>query len=679
MSRAWAMLVASALVACRAIPTRTESATAVARAAGMISAPQPSSGTLRASLWTSIPSGSLPGAIGDLGALDGGEAIVLAGGVIHRWRGPDAVDPVCTAARAAASMSPLLSVQADGDRFLVLGGDEGEPVVWRSEDRGAHCEVSRIPSLFMRDAPRASLGHSLHGATAFAWGSTGAIVRSDDTGRTWRRLPSLEGVLDITPGASGGAVAAAVSGLGVEHARARLFSLEASSTSWRPVEGAETLHAPVSLQSRDDGSTYAAHADGALSLSPSHAVLSTRVDAASRYAAHRPTIIAPMGDERFVATTRSLLSTIDAATSEPVAALPGAREIHAIDASRDGWMWATDGRGIWRGRVDAPFAEVSSHPLGGQTPVAFAARGSTLLVVGNGRAVAWRDAASTAWRRSALPTAVGAVLAAHIDAQGTLYVLGSTGVAVRDAGEFVVVPAASLPLSNGMTPEFAVMGDRWVTASGAVFTTDDHGARWEAGFGASSLINLGTQTLLAPVGAQRPTVVAAVMHGATVMVLDQTRSLWRSDDAATSFARVASLPSLDEPAMLMRASLSIIAWDGARRVAVLHRGEMQVSTDEGRTFTEAPVPFSVRWATFVGDTLVAAGGAASSLLPPSCHLDDASTLFVHTAAGWLPEPDPCLRRASLLAHDGDAIWFVDAALNVQRASLEALVRAVAPP
>ena len=157
-------------------------------------APAPSSGSLvapraqpPAAAWTTLSARGIASPIGDLGALEGGEAVVLAGGVIYRWRGVDAVEPVCAAERAAASSAVLLSVQADGDRFVVLGGDEAEPVVWRSDDRGARCEVVRVPRLYLRDAPRATLTQSLHGASAFVWGSTGAIVRSDDGGHTWRR------------------------------------------------------------------------------------------------------------------------------------------------------------------------------------------------------------------------------------------------------------------------------------------------------------------------------------------------------------------------------------------------------------------------------------------------------------------------------------------------------------
>lgn len=666
---------ALSLAACRAATRAPASSVEAARHAGVPSDSQPPSATPRSQLWTTFSSGAMPGSIGDVGALGGGDAIVLAAGVIFRWGGIDAIEPVCVRERAAAPTSALLSVQADGDRFVVLGGDEAEPFVWRSDDRGARCALTRLPTLFVRDSPRSSLGQSLDGDTAFAWGSTGAVVRSDDGGASWRRLPSLDGVIDVAPGPAGSAVAAAYVGLRVDHARARLYALTPSATSWRPVERAEALRAPVSLSVEGDR-VHVAHADGALTLDAALGVASSRVDAASRYAAHRPTIIAPAAAGTFMATTRALLSSIDAHGSEPVAAIAGARDITAIDASRDGWMWATDGRGIWRGRVDAPFAEVSSHPLGGQVPVAFAARGDRALVVGNGRAAAWRDGARPGWRRAQIPSSIGAVLAAHIDAQGTLYALGSAGLAVSDAGEFVVVPSASLPLSNGMTPEFSVMGDRWVIVSGAVFTSEDHGARWETAFGAQGLAAAGSQTASTLAMMQRASVTAASVRGASVMVLDPSRSLWRSDDGAMSFTHAASLPSSEEPAFLARASLSVIAWDGARRIAVFHRGEAHVTVDEGRSFSDAPVPFTVRWATFVGDTLVALGGGASTLLPPTCHLDDASTLFVLTREGWVTEPEPCLRRASLVAHDGDAIWFVDAALNVQRASLSAIVSAV---
>ncbi len=162
-------------------------------------------------------------------------------------------------------------------------------------------------------------------------------------------------MIDVAPGPAGRAVAAANVGLRVDHARARLYALDASGTAWRPIERAENLRGPVSLSSFEGG-VHVAHTDGALTLGASLDVTASRVDPASRYAAHQPTIIAPAGEGAFLSTTRALLSSVDARASEPVAAIAGAREITAIDASRDGWMWATDGRGIWRGRADAPFA-----------------------------------------------------------------------------------------------------------------------------------------------------------------------------------------------------------------------------------------------------------------------------------------------------------------------------------
>jgi photosystem II stability/assembly factor-like uncharacterized protein len=642
-----------------------------------IEAPRaPSSGALiapparpPAALWTTHSAQGIAGPIGDIGALDGGEAVVLAGGVIYRWRGAEGVEPVCAPERAAASSAVLLSVQADGDRFVALGGDEAEPVVWRSDDRGARCELVRLPRLFLRDTPRATLAQALHGASAFVWGSTGAIVRSDDGGHTWRRLPSLARVLDMAPGPGGATLAAVAAGPPVDHPRARLYALAPAAASWRPVEGAELLRAPVSLAPAADGATFAAHADGALRLDASLAPVARRVDPASRYASHRARVIVPAGEGSFLASTGALLLTVEGGATDALVALAGARTLHAIDASRDGWMWATDERGLWRGRVDGPFAEVSSHPLSGQAPVAFAAREGRLLVVGNGRAAAYRDGAHPAWRRLAVPDSIGTVLGAHIDARGALFVLGASGLAVSDAGEFIAVSAPAL---SGASARFVVMGDRWVIVSGSVYTSDDHGARWDVAY---ETVTSADPTLAA---AAQPPFVAAVARGVSMLALDATGALWRSDDAASTFARAPSPPPAHDSPFLRNAAPAVLAWDGARRIAILRRGEALVSTDGGRAFATERAPFVARWAAFAGGTLVAAGGL-SHLLPPACRADDAPALFARSPGGWRTEPDACARRGTLIAHDDDRVWLVDGALTAQSAPLDALVAGFEAP
>lgn len=671
--RALALAVVSLSLACKT--SAPVEAPVVVSAPPPFAASTPDLDASRGPAWTSFPVGGVSAPIGDVGALDGGEAILLAGSGIFRWRNPDAVEPVCVSAREQVPGVALLSVQADGDRFVVLGGDEAEPVVWRSDDRGARCQRVRVPALFIRDAPRGAIQQTLHGAHAFVWSTTGAIVRSDDGGQTWRRLTTLPGVVDLAPGPAGSAIAAVAAGDAGERLRARLYALDQPSGTWHPVEGAELLYTPVTLQSLSDGGTLVGHGAGTLTLDASLVARARRVDPASRYTSHRPGIVAVAGEGRFLGATSALLYAIDASATEAVAAIPGAQAIHAIDASRDGWLWVTDGRGLWRGRYDAPFVEVSAHPLGGEAPAAFAARGARLLVVGSGRA-AYRSDPREPWHRLTVPASVGRVLSAHIDEQGTLYALGSTGLAVSDAGEFAAVPAPSVPSPPSGATQFAAMGDRWVIAGGAVYTSDDHGAQWEPRLGHSYATPPSAPVMFGNPASPQPVVLASVLDpGGSVLALDLTRSLSRSDDAATTFTRVASLPTPEGPAMLRVYIPSVLAWDGARRIAVLHRDSMVLSADGGRTFSAASAPFVARWATFSGATLVASG-SLSDLLPVACRHDDAQTLFVYTPDGWLAGPDACAHRGSLVAHDGDAVWLLDPAMNLQRASLSRLVRSL---
>jgi hypothetical protein len=75
--------------------------------------------------------------------------------------------------------------------------------------------------------------------------------------------------------------------------------------------------------------------------------------------------------------------------------------------------------------------------------------------------------------------------------------------------------------------------------------------------------------------------------------------------------------------------------------------------------------------------VLVASGAVSHLLPPACRGDLRQSLFVETQAGWVPDPQACEQRGSLVAQDGDDLWMVDASLTLRRASLARLVRAVA--
>ncbi len=654
-------------VACRGAPRAAVVTSPPAVASATAATP---SGTPSEPVWRLVAGPLQVGAFGDVGALDGGDAIVLSGGAILRWR-EEGATAVCADARAEGNGLPALAVQADGDRFVVLGGDEAQPVVWRSDDRGAHCVMTRVPSLAIRDTPRGTLGHALHGSTVFVWSTSGAIVRSVDGGARWQRLASQPNVVDMAAFAHGTAVAAVSLAPRMEHAPARLLTLSDAGT-WTPLDGAEHLRVPVSLQPLADDGLAVAHGAGVLALSAARAPVARRDEPVSRHGMYAPHILVPAGEGRFFGTTPAALRVTRVEGTEVRAPLAGTSNVRAIDASRDGWLWLSDGVGLWRGRVDAPFVDVSHLPLGAQRPRVLAAHGGTVLVAGTGPAAAVYETARGAWRRMAMPD-TGATLAAAVDAQGALYVLGALGLAVSDAGEFATVPTPTFdPVAGFESTRLAIGEGGWLRLGPSVHFSNTHGASWRCTFGDPAdapPIDITRHGMARVYG-----IVASSVRGARVMVLDAASTLWRSEDSGQSFVRLATLPQAEEPVYFRRAAPTLLAWDGADRVAVLHRGELVMSDHGGRDATVDEIPFAPVWADYVDDTLVAAGGALPSVFAAPSP-DDAATVFrAHTPAGWQGAVTFAGSQGVLLTRDGDTLWALDARFALHRASLRALAR-----
>jgi hypothetical protein len=623
----------------------------------------------RRAVWEVIPAGGVAGDVRDVGALSGGDAVVVTERSIVVWT-PAGV--VATACQPSVEEDDFVGVQADGDRFVVVAGTEGRAVLWRSVDRGVHCERVTPPTVALRDTDVGRVGFSLHGERVHLWSTGGGVLRSDDTGLTWRRLPTLRGVAEVAPGPGDRTLAAAIIGSWGERRRLALHVLAEGGRSWEPVAGAEHLRGPVTIARGDDGSALVGDSAGTVWIPQDLARerVERRYDLAARDDRYAPGILATAGDGAFVAASGAVLTRVERRATTALAALPGARPIRAIDAARDGWWWATDGRGLWRSRGDESLQAATTPPLQGEEPAALAVRDGRVLIAGAGRAAAVREGATGAWRELALPEGMGRPVAAHIDERGGLFVLTTSGLAVSDAMRFVALPAPSVPV--GVPARLATLGDRWLIGSVAAYVSDDHGGRWDVRFG---------QTFERPLvihpheDVNLQVALGYAFARDQVLVVDTSRTLSRADALGAHFERFAALPGEGEGRRPYLAQ-AIVAWDGGARVAVLAGGAAHVSRDGGESFTASPMPFVPRWAGW-SDGVLVASGAVSHLLPPACRGDLRQSLFVETQAGWVPDPQACEQRGSLVAQDGDDLWMVDASLTLRRASLARLVRAVA--
>lgn len=638
-----------------------EARTPRSAAASVDAFPTPS----REAVWHVSAAGPVAGEIFDVGALSGGDAVLLGGRTIALWT-PSGIRT--TPCPRASEGEPFVGVQTDGDRFVVAAGHEGHVTLWISRDRGGTCARMEAPSLALRDTEVGRVGFALHGTRIHLWSTGGSVFRSEDLGQTWRRLPVLRGVSEVAPGPGRRVLAAAVLGTWGARRRLALYALSEEGGPWEAVPGAGHLRSPVTIGTATDDGVLVGDGAGVHWIAADLSRVERRVDWASRDEHHAPAVLADAGDGSFLASTGTVLLRVERHATTVRAALRGARPIRAIDAAPDGWSWVTDGRGLWRARGEGPLEAVWSPPLHGEEPRALAVRDGRVLVAGSGRAVALREGMEGPWRALDLPEGLGRPVAAHIDARGGLFVLTSNGLAVSDALRFVAVEAPAVP--SRAPALVAALGDRWFVAAQTAWVRDMPGGRWEPCFGDA---NTPPREARSEGDAGRRVALAHALVDDAVMTLDANHTVFRGEVIGQRFERVGELPAASDGGRRTPAN-PLIAWDGAARVAVL-AGELYTSLDGGVTFSVGELPFVPRWASWVDGTLVATG-ALSPLLPVSCRDDPRQSLFVQTPAGWVPDPEACEQRGTLAARDGDDLWLIDEALTLRRATLSRLLRSV---
>ncbi len=634
----------------------------LARAHPAAAPSRPGPAPLSGPAWALVAPRGLPLPIQDIGALSNGEAVVLAHGGMYRWDGHTPPVPVCDVGE-----SPPAMIEAEGVRFVALGGEEGAPVAWVSDDRGASCEQVALPPLLVARSLPGRLGLSLADATALAWSTGGAIARSDDGGRTWHRLPDLQGVLRVDTAPHGGALAAA----GIEPGsfepdgpRVRLYHWAPGALRWSPVAGAAERRMPLVFQTLADETVAVADGLGTVSLAADGTVRSSTLEPAYRDPMDVPVVLQRVRGERFVGFTRHLLLVVDRGVARPLAALPGLREPHMIDAADDGWLWAGDPQSLWRTRGDGPLEELTRRPFGEGEPVAMAARGDDLAVVSDR---AWltrsRDGGGH-WDRTALPGSLGRPSAVALQPDGAVLVLGPGGLAVSEGGRFVL---AELPRRAGAvasTATVTVMGDRWTVTDGDVLTSDDQGARW--------VHRLGPTVGPTVDSGATARVLSVVFEGAAGYALDADMALWRTDDGAESFHRV------DESTAPIHGRTSlpdVLAWDGGRTLALVGTAGYLLSRDGGAHFELAGPPLGSRLATFLpGGALVVLAEPSPAVARACRTAEPAATLAIAAPEGWLVPQTSCQHQGKVFARDGDRLYVLDALGTLWRSSLDAVVR-----
>lgn len=616
---------------------------------------------MREPAWTLIAPHGIPLPLEDVGALSDGEAVVLAHGGLYRWNGHGTPVSICD-----ATDDPPAMIEAEGDRFVALGGDEGAPVVWISDDRGASCEHVALPPLLVARTPPGELGLSLDNTVALAWSTSGAVARSEDGGHTWRRLPALTGVVRVNPGPGGTTLAAArmePAATEPEGSRVRLYRLTPGALRWAAVPGASERRLPLVFQTLGDGTVRVVDGLGTATVGVDGALHGSSLDAAYRNREDVPRVLQRAGAGECVGFTQRLLTRVDDHGSHAFAVLPGPRAPRMIDAAADGTVWVGNGLALWRGARDGALEEVTRRPFGEELPVAMAAHGNVLAVVTDGGRLHRSVDGGEHWARQRLPPGLGGALAMTFDPRGTLLILGAGGLAASD-GDAVVL--TELPARTGAPARGAsvtVLGDRWIVADGNVLTSDDQGAHWtqrpvteEASHGVIDRVT------------------AVAFHGGTTgYALLASHALLRTDDGASSFHAVEAAASWTSLSAVLMSQQSL-AWDGAGEIAVLGRMTQLRSHDGGAHFEAVEGPLAARLATFLPDGTLAAVAEASPLVVSSCRAWGGGALLMETRNGWTVPPGSCQHRGQVFALDGLRLYIVDAAGTLWRASLEAVAR-----
>jgi photosystem II stability/assembly factor-like uncharacterized protein len=531
-------------------------------------------------VWQRISPRTLALPIGDVAAMSGDGAIVAAGGSLFRIEHGE-VTEICSEMQPAPRVT-----QANGDRFLALGGTESESFVWRSTDRGRHCERVRVPPLLTRegrggasDTPRLEL----EGTNAIAWTHAGAIAVSHDVGATWRRVQDLANLVAVFSARDETLVAAVHIGEAARYAEpVRLFRLQhPDGGTWEPIAVTPERRAPIQAVLEPDGELVLLDALGTIRVAPDGRAHDARREPALRSPEEGVRIAVPAGRARFLVVTNRTLVDVAEGRFDPFAAFEPARRL-AVDANDEGVVWLAHPNGLFRGAVGRAGldAVVSLPRLAGNLAI-IAAEGDSLAMVSYGGDVARSHDGGTHWRAVHLDDFTDASDAAF-DSRGNLLVVGGSGtepapLAVTDGETVVRMTPRERATSGGYarersgndwiaTPTVHAVGERWILIDHGVFTSDDEGAHW---------------TSRLPVDATA-TLVSTAFHGASMIGIDADAQLWRSDDACSTVRPMAIATAVR---VALQGGLPVrIAWDGERDIALVSRERVFRSTDGGSSW-----------------------------------------------------------------------------------------------
>ncbi|MEZ4393433.1 MAG: hypothetical protein R3A48_20290 [Polyangiales bacterium] len=659
-ARAWPLLALLAAACARTPAPRAAPRVAPLAAPARAAAP-----------WRALVRDALPSPVRALAARRADSVAVVAGerGYLVDDEG---VWPLC--AGEIGEGDAALDVAVSPTHVLLFGYSERRPTIWRTTRDDDDCEALEAAGV-----PAEELGADgrirAHGRDLWLWGGRGVVARSRDEGRRWSVLPRLRGVSDVFSGPGGETWASAVNGAeapspGALRHRGRLLRLDEGNDPprWRVVAHDQLLpiaSTPGQAQGwrfADAGALLRVDARGALERSTWLPWSRSRDDA--------PQEIVSAGRARFFASAGRALFRVDDDGLHALGALPSGSIPLRIDAYEDGTLWAIDLQGLWRGGFDGAWRERWQRPWSATSLLAVAARGRRVAVATDTARVVVTDDDGASWGHAEVPQGVGRVIAMGMNDRGTVLALSERGAVMGDARGLTTLPA---PLGRGSfeeAPSVHSVGDRWIVLRGGVWTSDDDGAQW--------IPRLGTT---ARPGGDEVGVTHLVVRRGRALAMDGEFGLWRSDDAGASWLRVgadAPCPVVTRPRW--SGGRTLLAWDGADRVAVLGRSLFALSDDGGRHWS-ARVVAAAGGSMHVGATgevfVVATRGGASGRL---CDGGADGVLAAGGLGGFALARDACEHRGDLVTFDGEAgeVVTVQRGGAAWRGRLDALFDPAAP-
>ena len=567
-------VLAASCASARPVAPRTE-VLASGHPSGIVSSAPPAG-----PMWQRVAPREIAFPLFDVAALSHGGAIVATAEGLFRVESSHAQRVCIDESSAAARM-----LQAVDDRVLALGGTEIEPLVWRSTDRGTHCQRVRVPPLNVT-GPRAtdSLHLEFDGTTAIVWTRAGALAYSLDAGATWTRGRDLPGAIGIFPGRNGALFAAVRLGTTAAHygELVRLYRTgHADTEEWSPLVGPETeRRMPIRAARASDGSLLLLDALGTVRIDNDGVMQADQPEPALRAREEHIRIAVPAGPDRFVVAAERTFVDVGPGRFEPFAPFEPSSRL-AIDANAEGDVWLAHRAGLFHGHIGARHLDpvIVGPQLNGPLAVLATSRDDIALVSHGGDVSLSRDRGER-WRTVHLDALVGATDAAF-DARGNLLVVGGgtnddpAVLAVTDGEAVVRLVPRTRSASSGdralgwsTRPAVHAVGERWIVVDRGVYTSDDEGAHWTSRMPDDS----------------RSAVVSTVFVGASMLALDLEGRVWRSDDACSSVVPASiTLP----PTTTTNAEVDLpmmLAWNGERSIAIASRARIARSDDGGATW-----------------------------------------------------------------------------------------------